>query len=75
MCSGAKIQNPSFLDLHFEEFSFPFFRDFMNRDKDEMLLSVRWYLSKREQCYPYCSNLFSYTGSIKKNVSRNQGQC
>ena len=35
-----KIQNPSVLDFHFEEFTIRFMKDFVDGDRDEMLLGL-----------------------------------
>ena len=71
----TKTQNPSILEFIFQEFIIPSLTDFMNGDREEMLLyhirTIRKYLSWIEQYCPACTNLFVSVIKRKKWVSQN----
>ena len=66
----AKTQNPSVSDPHCDEFSVPSLDDFVDGDRDELLLcpirALRKYLSWKKQYCPGIESLFVSTGVRKK---------
>ena len=71
----AKTQNPLVPDPCFDEFTVPSLDDFVDGDRDELLLCpirVLWkYLSRTEQYHPEIEGILISTGIRKKRVSRN----
>ena len=71
----AKTQNPSNPDPRFDEFPVPSLDDFVNSDRDELLLcpirTLQKYLSQTKQYYPDIEGLFIFAGMRKKRVSQN----
>ena len=71
----AKTQNPSVPDSCFKEFSVPSVDDFVEDDRDELLMcticALQRYLSKTEQHCPGIEGLFISTGWRKKRDSCN----
>ena len=68
-----KTQNPLVPDDHFVEFSFPLLDDFVDGDREEILLcpigALRRYLVRMEQYHPVISGYFVFTSRRKKRVS------
>ena len=71
----AKTQSPSLPDSHFDEFSFAFLYDFVDGDRDEMLLcplrAMKKHLSQTQVYRPAYPHMFISNGKHKKCVSRN----
>ena len=71
----AKTQNPSVHDPRFDEFTVLSLDNFVDGDRDELLLcpirALRKYLSWTEQYHPGIEGLFISTGMRKKWVFRN----
>ena len=71
----AKTQIPSVYDSLFEEFTVPSFAEFVDGDRDGMLLYpiriIMRYQSRTKQFMPECSRLFVSKTTRKKQVSKN----
>ena len=71
----AKSQNPCVYDPHFKEFIIPSLADFVDGDRDTMLLyptkTIKRYLSRMEQFKLECSSLFISMTKGKKQISLN----
>ena len=71
----AKTQSPLVHNPRFEEFTVPSSMNFVDGDRDEMLLCpkrvLKKYLGGMEQYCPACANLFISVTKKKKWVSPN----
>ena len=71
----AKILNPSVYDPRFEEVTVPSLANFVDKDRDEMLLcrvkALKKYFSRMEQPRPACFALFISMIKSMKWVSQN----
>ena len=73
----TKMQNLALMEIHFDEFTIPCLKDFVDRNREEVLLcpvrarTVGCYLLSVDQHHLTCIDFYIFTGRKKKFVARN----